>query len=95
MKGCIEKFNSRYYQPESQLVQPSISSSSGLMGGVVGVASSDSHVTGATGSSSEEEELRPLDLNYLSILGKEVSAALPWCAALPWWKLDYCILCCA
>lgn len=76
LKGCIEKFNSRYYQPDSLPAHPSsISSASGLMGGVGGVASGDSHV--ATGTANEEEELSPLDLNYLSVLGKEVSALLP------------------
>ncbi len=73
LKGSIEKFNSCYYQPDA-LPPPSTSmaTANGLMGGVGGVVTGENQATAATQNSTEEEEVTPLDQNYLSALGKEV-----------------------
>lgn len=72
MKAAIEKFNGNYYQPDCPPV-PSITSGNGatsLMVGMGGVGAEG----GATGDSitAEEDQLIPLDLNYINVLGKEV-----------------------
>ncbi len=75
MKANIERFNACYYHPDSPPV-PSISSPHALMTGIGGVAG-EGAMNGDMGSNVEEEPLVPLDLNYLSALGKEVTQKSP------------------
>ena len=73
LKGSIEKFNSRYYQPDAlPPSSASMATANGLMGGVGGVVASENQASAAATGCVEEEELAPLDMNYLSVLGKEV-----------------------
>ena len=89
LKGSIEKFNSRYYQPDALPPPPtSMATTNNIMGGVGGVVSSENQASAANNqNSSEEEELVPLDLNYLSVLGKEVCVHI--CVCIKAWICMY------
>ena len=70
LKACIEQFNARYYHPNSPPV-PSLNSPNALMAGMGGMAG-EGGTNVEVGATVEEEPLVPLDLNYLSTVGKEV-----------------------
>ncbi len=70
LKSCIEKFNTTYY--DSQVpVSTTIGDSPNVEGG--GLGASAPGVGGDTGPVEEEETAdKPMDTNYLSILGQKV-----------------------
>ncbi len=74
LKACIERFNARYYTPNSPPV-PSISSPNPIMAGIPpggGANTEGGGAFGDGGGSAEEDLPVPLDHNYLSGLSKKV-----------------------
>lgn len=74
LKASIEKFNACYYHPNSPPV-PSITSPNALLTGVGG----EGGVAGDVANTVvEEDQLLPLDHNYLSTIAKEIQLSDIW-----------------
>ena len=74
MKASIERFNARYYHPNSPPVPSIYPLMAGIPPGGGGVAAGEGGGAGMEGGAvAEEEPPVPLDHNYLSMLSKKVN----------------------